>query len=196
MTTSIPVSAYVPNIEDIWDCYQNSIESLEFKKDLILSALRGDVDVTLLAKHGITLDPLTTSTEVTDLFSNTVTELENLVKLNLLSAVEGHVRYDFAIRINNSRTDPLSICFKNLFFSAKNQAKKVQFQGGQGILAAWDKHLTNSWKWALLKNFEDILELRHWLAHGRWWQLEPAVNLPVSEIKDIVDNALDAMSLP
>lgn len=171
------------------------MESLKFKKDMVLSALRGDVDGALLAEHGITLDPLTASTEVTDLFSNTVMELENLVKLNLLSAVEGHIRYDFAIRINNSRTDPLSNSFKALLSSAKNQAKKVQFQG---ILDAWDKHLiTNRWEWwSLLKNFEDILELRHWLAHGRWWQLEPAVNLPVSEIKETVENVLFAMNLP
>ncbi|MEO5329688.1 MAG: hypothetical protein H7829_15770 [Magnetococcus sp. THC-1_WYH] len=48
----------------------------------------------------------------------------------------------------------------------------------------------------MLKNFENILELRHWLAHGRWWQLEPAINLSVGEIKDIVDNVLYAMGIP
>ncbi|MEO5329687.1 MAG: hypothetical protein H7829_15765 [Magnetococcus sp. THC-1_WYH] len=108
------------------------MESLKFRKDLTLSALRGDVDVALLAKHGITLDPLTNSTEVTNLFRNTVMELEHLVKLNLLSAVEGHVRYDFAIRINNSRTDSLSICFQDLFSSAKNQAKEGAIPGEPG----------------------------------------------------------------
>lgn len=198
MTTSISVSAYVQNIEDIWNYYQNSMESLKFKKDLTLSALLGDIDVFLLERHGITLDPSTSSTEITNLFHNTIMELENLVKFNLLSAVEGHVRYDFAIRINNSRTDPLSICFQTLFTSAKNKAEKVPFQGDQGILAEWKKHLTKThkWEWRLLENFENILELRHWLAHGRWWQLEPLVNLSVSDIKDIADNALFAMEIP
>lgn len=196
MTTLIAVSAHVPDIPDIWKYYQDSMDSLRFKKYLILSFLRGDVDVAILANHGITLDPLTSSTEVTSLFNDTVRELENLVKFNLLSAAEGHIRYDFAVRINNNRTDSLSASFATLFASIGSQAKRVRFQGNQGILAEWNQHLAGHWKGALLQNFVDVLELRHWLAHGRWWQLEPTVNLPVSEIKEIVENALDAMSLP
>jgi hypothetical protein len=198
MTSPIDVSTSVPNIQDIWNHYQACKERLQFKKDLILSFLRGDVDGSVLSAHGISISPLTSSSDVTLEFNQAMRELDYLVKFNLLSSVEGHARYDFAVRINNGGTDPLSTRFSRLYGSQGSTAKKVQYQGSGGILESWidDLRRIGDWKNALIQNYVDVLELRHWLAHGRWWNLEPAVDLPVSEIKDIVENALDAMGLP
>lgn len=197
MSITIDVSDQLLDIDSIWNNYQETLSSLRLMETLVLAVFQGDVKMDGLPDLGIGIDLYESSEEVIVRLRSATQELANLVKFNLLSSAEGHIRYDFAVRINNNRADFLSQRFAILYTSARNRAGKVRFQGDHGILKAWTEHLSNKGgEGVLIDNFENILELRHWLAHGRWWNLDPALHLSVDDVKDIVENALDAMNLP
>ncbi|MBF0137223.1 MAG: hypothetical protein H7833_08730 [Magnetococcus sp. DMHC-1] len=193
MNALIDVSGQVLDIGFIWKYYQESLKSLNFRKNYFIMACLGKIDMDALENFDIGIDLFETPTSY---FDSLVTELENLIKFNLLSAIEGRIRHNLAVRINDKQNNFMSGQFAVLHAHAHNQAAKISFQGKQGILQAWKRYLADEpEKLAMLAELESILELRHWLAHGRWWNLQPTCHLSVEDVKDIVENALHAMDL-
>jgi hypothetical protein len=130
-----------------------------------------------------------TRDEVDTFFGEQRSELDYLVMLSLLASAEAAVRIDFNARVRMRKKDPLSRSFRKL---RNTQGKKIRL--GQDILET-RKDLEPEKKTAI-GSFVGALRLRHWLAHGRYWN--PKLGKPVdhyspSEVYDITNAIVTAL---
>ncbi|MBF0155422.1 MAG: hypothetical protein HQL64_16935 [Magnetococcales bacterium] len=191
MSSPIGVSNQVQDIDFIEAYYRQSKHCLEVRKNWILEEMGKNDPTFSLTDMGLETMRGATPNQIRDYFDTLIEELENLVKLALLSSAEGHIRYDFANRINNNDQHPLTKQFSALLVASKFGAGGVKLPR---ILDAWIKQDPRNT--STINVFGDILELRHWLAHGRWWNLKPGLPpYAVSDIYHIVDGVLRVMGL-
>jgi hypothetical protein len=133
-----------------------------------------------------------TPAEIEDFFTRHRNELDFLAMLDLMSAAEAVIRLDYLNRVAKRLKDPISKSFKtiNKNLSTTNKADKVSLE--EHILDTWAAvapATKNS-----VSDFKAALKIRHWLAHGRYWnprlgrqQYSPG------DIFDISDNLLHAI---
>ncbi|MBF0097966.1 MAG: hypothetical protein HQM04_13630 [Magnetococcales bacterium] len=194
MSPQIDVSAKMQDIDFIQDYYLQSRLCLESRKNSVLAALGNNKNEDALVAIGLETVRFASPDELRIFFDDLISELENLVKLDLLSVTEGHIRYDFATRINNNNQDPITSTFITLLSNSRHGAGGVSF--GQ-ILSAWvDRYPGNTDLCNKVNTYKTILDLRNWLAHGRWWNLSSG--LPVHTVEDIhqiSNDVLQAMGL-
>ncbi|OAH58599.1 hypothetical protein AWH48_16465 [Domibacillus aminovorans] len=99
--------------------------------------------------------------EVNRHFSEAIKELEYSYCLSLLSATEARFRMDYVVRATQRLRDDLSRRFRDIY---KEEKRNVRFEV---ILDNWKEYHPD------LKThvgyYNGALQLRHWLAHGRYW---------------------------
>jgi hypothetical protein len=97
-------------------------------------------------------------------FNVQLSSLERMVSLEILSLLEASFRIDYLRRNEKKLKDQLS---KNLRATFKKKGNK----------ASLDEDILKEWKVFYPKNkplfdkFQKALDYRHWLAHGRYWEL-------------------------
>jgi hypothetical protein len=123
--------------------------------------------------------------EVEDFFG----ELDRLTMLDLLSAAEAELRIDFLRRVYRKRKDPLSKRFRDLHADLKSEGKEERVRLKDHILAVW-KEISDRDARQAIGEFGVALEVRHWLAHGRYWDGEFRYDTPES-VFDICRALLD-----
>lgn len=89
-------------------------------------------------------------------------ELEISSSLILLSCVEAAFQVDYRLRCYKGPVDNLSTEFRKL-----NKRSKKRVNLDPDILNAWKKQTDVSTE--LLGQLKAAFKLRHWIAHGRYW---------------------------
>lgn len=191
MTPLIEVTDRVQNIDFVEDYYQQSKHCLENRKNRVLRASGSPELGNVLGAMDLEKIRFASPDEIRKFFDELIDELENLVTFDFLSITEGHIRYDFAARINRNDPHPITSRFSGLLAASQYGAKGVELNK---ILDAWIQQYpgNTNMKNKIIK-YKSVLGLRHWLAHGRWWNLRSGDT--VSNIQQIVNDVLQTMGL-
>ncbi len=91
-------------------------------------------------------------------------ELSRLSMFGMFACTEAALRVDFIKRVGTREKDDVSRGFRDAF---KEQGGKFRLE--EDILDVWREHGEARIKGAV-QRFKDALNLRHWLAHGRYWK--------------------------
>jgi hypothetical protein len=83
--------------------------------------------------------------------------------LVILASLEARFRVDFESRCQNRYKDKLSRAFRTIH---KKRQDRVSLE--EDIFSAWKTYRNDSKQ--LVGNLKSAFKLRHWLAHGRYWQ--------------------------
>jgi len=123
-----------------------------------------------------------TKNEVNDYFDSCTQELDLSAVLNLVAAAEARIRLDAEIRKKQAPQCALAGRLAALFAAADKSWGVSLYENG--ILDAWKDHvgrltdLSQSDRDRLrgaIGAFKDVLKLRHWVAHGRYWTLDRSI---------------------
>jgi hypothetical protein len=91
-------------------------------------------------------------------------ELDYEVTLLLTASFEAILQLDFLLRVRKRKRDTISIKFRRLRFNVRTRRKnRVTIEE---ILDVWQEE-TNTRQ--AIGNFKQLIQFRHWLAHGRYW---------------------------
>jgi hypothetical protein len=91
-----------------------------------------------------------------------LSELDLTSTLILLSAIEAAFRIDYALRCYKGPVDRLSEAFRKL-----NKRKRAKVNLEKEIIGAWKSETNVDEK--LVGSLRGAFRLRHWIAHGRYW---------------------------
>ncbi|MEI9808643.1 MAG: hypothetical protein WDO16_12720 [Bacteroidota bacterium] len=167
------------SIEDIWSWYEDQKEGLRYLKNSVITAILNSSAV--VNPKFITL----TSDEINDYFDYSEEELEHLVCFDLISATEGALRSDFYSKVFNKDKSNLGRTFRQLH---KEKGNKISLEAD--IIENWKDAYTASK--IHFSNLLGLLKYRHWLAHGRYWDLtKKGRRFYVQETYDITEEIID-----
>lgn len=89
-------------------------------------------------------------------------ELNEVVSLTMIAAAEAKLRLDFEQRVSKRRKDKISREFREI---RRRRGTRVRLD--EDILEAWA--VAGGVGKSTIGNFRRLLNLRDWLAHGRYW---------------------------
>ena len=92
-----------------------------------------------------------------------VQETEIRSTFALLAAVEAALRIDYLLRVTRRGKDDLSRAFRTLY---KRRQERALFD--EDLLNLWAKHHPELKRY--VSELRAALQVRHWLAHGRYWR--------------------------
>ena len=121
--------------------------------------------------------------EVEDFFR----ELDCLTILDLLAAAEAAIRVDFLNRAYHGKGEAVARDFRRLY---KRHGVWVRLE--EDILETWKRHRPAAKN--AVGDFKAALNLRHWLAHGRYWTPKFRMNYSPGDVYDIANNLLTAIA--
>ncbi len=165
-------------IQDVWEWYECLRKLSTGKKAKLLSDIEHNRPATDPTFVGMTPE------EVDEFFR----ELDYVTMLDLLAAGEAAIRIDFLNRVYNRGKDSVSKRFREIY-----QAKGSQAALDEDILETW-KELKPGTK-QKVGGFNGALNLRHWLAHGRYWTPRLGRDYSPGDIYDIAYDLLVAIGL-
>lgn len=146
------------SLSDINKTYEDTIAAMEYKYSVDKNAL--------YVKDFFGLDPKTIKEEYVTL----ATEIGREFSLTLMASIEAVLRRDFIVRCHkrNKRSDVLTKTFNEQF----NPAKPIfKYDFSDFILKSWKKYLEDRTAKDVVNRMNELLQYRHWLAHGRYWEL-------------------------
>ena len=153
----VSLSGSEKSIEEIWSWYNDQKEALrDFKNKIIVS-------LQIVPSHVDDKFITMTLEEVNSYFASSVEELEHLVALDLISATEGNLRADFYSKVYNKDKSDLARKFRTLY---KLKENKISLE--EDIIENWKIYSESK---SHFSEFIGLLKYRHWLAHGRYWNL-------------------------
>jgi hypothetical protein len=103
-----------------------------------------------------------TKEEVTVYFEDARRELDAAASLLALAEAEAVLRVDYLSRVQRKAKDPVSRTYRELY-----KDKEASVRLDEDLLATWVTHHTECK--SAVSEFKAALNLRHWLAHGRYW---------------------------
>lgn len=103
--------------------------------------------------------------EIAGELSRRIDETDMRSALVTLARVEAALRTDYLRRCKAKLSDNISIEFRRM-----NKAKGNRVRLDEDILKVWQDHSTPELR-AVLSRLRGMLKFRHWLAHGRYWQV-------------------------
>ena len=101
--------------------------------------------------------------EVREELDKRIAELNLTSMLILLSAIEAAFRVDYQLRCYRGPADRLSQAFRKLH---KRKSLRVNLE--TEIIGAWKDETNVNLK--LIGQLRGAFKLRHWIAHGRYWE--------------------------
>jgi hypothetical protein len=104
-------------------------------------------------------------TVIRETYQARLMEVDLSLSLTLLASVEAYFMVDYVLRCKHRRKDSVSQALRAIYRRKKERAVLVE----DILLKAWNKNATVPPR--LLNEIIRAFELRHWLAHGRWWVL-------------------------
>ena len=129
-------------------------------------------------------------------------ELELTAVLTLTAAAEARIRLDAASRMEKSKDD-LAKRFCVLRSSARTLWSIPLYE--DGIVDAWKTYIGSLTDLLALERarlltavgrFKNLLSIRHWVAHGRYWQLQRGIeHYPPADAAEIVCELFDALRI-
>lgn len=107
-------------------------------------------------------------------------ELDLSQSLVVLAAIEAMFRVDFEKRVNERKRDPLSRAFRKI---SQARGKRVSFD--EDILETWKA--SGMIASATVSEIRGAMNLRHWLAHGRYWSAKLGRRYDFASLIDLAD---------
>jgi len=104
----------------------------------------------------------TSQLELQEQLDSVSDENEQLISMNLLSALEAVFRIDYLQRCYKRKKDPLSRVFQQV-----HRDKGTRASLEDDIFDAWKEHSNAPNQ--LVSELKSAFKFRHWLAHGRYW---------------------------
>ncbi len=101
--------------------------------------------------------------EVRSLRQERIDEINRASVFAIITAIEGAFKQDFLQRCYKKKKDRVSREFRQIH---KIKGAKVSFE--REILTCWQKNFPNLK--TLFDTLKRVLNYRHWLAHGRYWE--------------------------
>lgn len=169
----VSLSGEEKTIQAVWNWYQCQQKLSLIKKNHLLSEIRNNQAPTDPSFFGMTIE------DINEFFY----ELEYLAMLDLLASAEATIKVDFLNRVYDRKKDNISRKFRDTYNEKKNNISLEN-----DILDAW-KELVPATK-KEVSDFKGALNLRHWLAHGRYWTPKFGRNYSPDDIFDITHNLI------
>jgi hypothetical protein len=121
-----------------------------------------------------------TPDEVARHFEEARSELDSAASLMLLAEAEAVLRVDYLLRVRRKEKDPVSRAFREL-----HKVKEDSVRLEQELLETWVT--CHDGCKAAVSDFKGALNLRHWLAHGRYWTPKLGRRYAVRDVFEIAD---------
>ena len=148
------------DLDKIWEWYELQRALIGEEKVRVLEAFARTDGIMVARYIGKTEEEL----EV--YFSYHITELKYMTMLGMLASTKAALRIDFIVRVKNRNKDEVSRKFRRTF---KNRGiNRIRLE--EDILDIWKEHATNPGVNIAIADFKGALNLRNWLAHGRYWR--------------------------
>lgn len=103
--------------------------------------------------------------EVTAELSGRIDETDLRSTLVLLARVEAALRKDYIARAQGKSSDDISIEFRKIY---RQRGRRARLE--EDILETWKSALQNPER-EIMSQLKGMLKFRHWLAHGRYWNV-------------------------
>jgi hypothetical protein len=174
------------SLQQVWGWYEFQRALIGEEKSRVLDALSKGEGLSRSRHVGKTRQ------ELDDEFAYQADELGLLTTFGLLACTEAALRVDFIERVKNKKKDEVSRACWAAY--RKHGIAKIRLE--EDILVIWrDRHDRRA-KLAVAE-FKSALNLRHWLAHGRYWKpkLGRAGGYDAVDIYDICNELLEATGL-
>ena len=153
MGRKINISNQNKSIEEILEWYRITENSLYENEKLIIT----NRNTSLNKFYGETPE------QVKNEFKYVKDELDKMVCLDMLSAIEAALKVDYIVRAKGKKKDNLSKCFRSEYSNVK---ERVSLE--RTILSGW-KRIHPEHK-DIIGQYKELLKYRNWLAHGRLWE--------------------------
>lgn len=156
MAPSVPAEA---TPDALWLYYERAVEALAAQHRELRS--NNVPETTQILFAGLTPQ------EVDEALAQMREELDGQVTLALTAAFEAMIRVDYLERVGERRKDDVSKELRRLF------AQYDQRTPLEEILDTWKEKRGSPQRFG---DFKSLLQLRHWLAHGRYWTEKSGLN--------------------
>jgi len=176
MKKRVSLSGAEKTIQAIWDWYEVQSKLSLGKKNQLLAELR---------KGGAVSDPVFSAMSLEDIHEF-FRELDYLTMFDLLAATEATIRLDYRNRARGRKRDNVSKEFRRLY---SDHGYDVGLESD--ILATWKRLVPGTTR--AVGEFNGALRLRHWLAHGRYWEPTLGRDYTPVDIYEIAYNLLEAI---
>jgi hypothetical protein len=144
-----------PSLLFIWAWFQETVAGLKLRESQLVSGVFTPSEI---EKHllGLTHD------ELKDLFHLYLRELNEVASLTMIASAEAVLRLDFEQRVSKRRKDKISLEFRDI-----RRRRGMRIRLNEDILGAWA--VAGGVAKSTIGDFRGLLNLRDWLAHGRYW---------------------------
>jgi hypothetical protein len=103
-----------------------------------------------------------TKEEMASYFEDARSELDVAASLLALAEAEAVLRVDYLSRVQHKAKDPVSRAYREIY-----KDKEARARLDEDLLATWVDHHADCK--SAVSEFRAALNLRNWLAHGRYW---------------------------
>ena len=179
------LSSQSQSLGTVWQWYEFQRSLIGEEKSRLFSAFARSESRAESRYYGKTREELDAD------FSFQAAELGLLSMFGMLACTEAALRIDFIVRVSNREKDEVSRRFRIV---SKEQGKRVRLE--EDILDVWREHGEITIKSAV-QGFKGVLNLRDWLAHGRYWKpkLGRVAGYDAVDVFDICNALLQAIGL-
>jgi hypothetical protein len=166
------LSAENLKVDDIFRHYNDLTKSL----NLYFSPSNPNYEITFAGEQDVA---------VQHLYREKLREVELSYSLTILASVEAYFMVDYVTRCKIRKKDAVSQALRSIYRRKQERATFVD----DILLKAWNKNATIPPR--LLNEMIRAFDLRHWLAHGRWWVLK--VGRPAFDFISLYNLALEIL---
>ena len=146
------------SLQEVWQWYEFQHALIGEERSRVLDAPAGSPSLALSRYVGKTREELEKE------FRYQTTELGRVAMLGMLASTEAALRIDLAERVSNKKKDKVSRSLRDAY---KKRGRKIRLE--EDILDVWREYGDAGIK-RVVQEFKAALNLRHWLAHGRYWK--------------------------
>jgi hypothetical protein len=148
------------SLAEVWNWYEYQRALIGEEKSRVFAALSSASALPVPRYVG------KTPKELEEGFAYQVAELGRLTVLGMLACTEALLRVDFIERVSNKKKDDVSRKFRKTY--QRRGIEKIRLE--EDILDTWREHGPRAGTKSAVAEFKGALNLRHWLAHGRYWK--------------------------
>ena len=154
------LSGQEQSLGDVWGWYefQRALTGEELSR--VLDALRADQCLQSPHYFGKSRD------ELQDEFAYQTAELDRAAIFEMFACVEAALRVDFVVRVSNKWKDDVSRAFWDVYQAQGIERVRLE----EDVLDVWRLRGTQPAIRTAVADFKGALNLRNWLAHGRYWK--------------------------
>ena len=159
-------------LQEIWGWYEFQRVLIGEEKSRVLDVPAGSVSLAMSRYVAKTRE------ELEEDFAYQIAERDQVTMLGMLACTEAALRVDFTERVWNKRKDAVSRKFLTLTegrpwnpLDWRRRTHMIRLE--EDILDTWRNYGADPGIRHAVGEFKGVFNLRHWLAHGRWWKPRP-----------------------